>query len=123
VLVPVNTELPPLETVKTPVKRGSDIAQDVTLMVRLEPLQLALTVAVDAGIIAEETGSEALAVPLNAACAMPGAKTSTAAAARTAATRPNAGVFATSAVLRLLRKVGGFLSGPVLRSILAAFTR
>ncbi|GAB3560630.1 hypothetical protein GCM10027405_10760 [Arthrobacter alkaliphilus] len=115
-LVPVNTAVPPLETMKTPVKRGSEMAQDVTVMVRLEPLQLALTVAVDAGIEAEETGRLALAAPLNAACAMPGAKTSTAAAARTAATRPNAGVFATSAVLRLLRKVSGFLSGPMVHS-------
>lgn len=60
---------------------------------------------------------------LNAARAMPGAKTSTAAAARTAATRPDAGVRPASAVLRLLRKVSGFLSGLVVRSILTAFMR
>jgi hypothetical protein len=58
---------------------------------------------------------EPLADLLNAACAMPGARTSTAAAARTAATLPSAGVCATSAVLRLLRKVVGFLSCPVVR--------
>jgi hypothetical protein len=122
-LVPVNTVLPPLETVKTPVNRGSVIAQDVTVMVRFEPWQDAVTVAVDAGIMAEETGSEALSDPLNAACAIPGAKINTAAAARTAATRPDAGVRPASAVLRLLRKVGGFLSGPVVHSILTTFTR
>ncbi|MGO4472087.1 hypothetical protein AB4Y95_09180 [Arthrobacter sp. M-10] len=66
---------------------------------------------------------DAESIPENAACAMPGAKTNTAAAARTAATRPNAGVCAASAVLRLLRKVSGFLSGPVVHSILTAFMR
>lgn len=91
-------------------------------MVRFEPWQDAVTVADDARL-AEDTGSAALAVELNAAWAMPGAKTRMAAAARTAATRPDAGVRPASAVLRLLRKVGGFLSGPVVDSILAAFTR
>ena len=98
------------------------MAQFVTLITRFAPLQLALTVALDVKV-AEETGRAALADPLNAAWAIPGANTSTAAAARTAATRPNAGVCAASAVLRLLRKVSGFLSGPVVHPILTAFMR
>ncbi len=114
---------PPLVTVTTPVKRGSAIAQAVRLMLRFTPEQLTVTVAVDAGIRAEEMGSEALSDPLKAAWAMPGAKTSIAAAARTAATRPDAGVRPVSEVLRLLRKVGGFLSGPVVHSILTSFMR
>jgi hypothetical protein len=87
-------------------------------------MQVAVTLApVGAGSDIVPTLVEPEFIPVNAACAMPGAKTSTAAAARTAARRPSAGVFATSAVLRLLRKVSGFLSGPVVYPILTAFMR